>query len=173
MKKGFTLVELLAVIAILGMIVVIAVPNVMDIFKSSNEGMMISQETSVLDAANIYLNDYCIHPIYHSSICSVNRYDDSDSNKVYLCLGNVISTGRIGSVYFKGSTECRGFIVYDKDATEINYSNGKVFLKCGDEYITADKDDASITTDSFNYTCNHPIDCVSSNKGKKLIDLCS
>ncbi len=37
MKKGFTLVELLAVIAILAILVIIALPNVMGMFNTAKE----------------------------------------------------------------------------------------------------------------------------------------
>ncbi len=41
MKKGFTLVELLAVIAILAILVIIALPNVMGMFNTAKQNIRI------------------------------------------------------------------------------------------------------------------------------------
>lgn len=50
-KKGFTLVELLAVIAILGVIMVIAVPNVMGIIDKNKKDTYISDAKQLLTLA--------------------------------------------------------------------------------------------------------------------------
>ena len=42
-KRGFTLVELLAVIAILAILVIIALPNVIKLFNSSKESTFITE----------------------------------------------------------------------------------------------------------------------------------
>ena len=50
-KKGFTLVELLAVIVILAVILVIAVPQIMDIIKESRKGTLISSAKLIAASA--------------------------------------------------------------------------------------------------------------------------
>ena len=47
-KKGFTLVELLAVIAILAILVVIAMPNVLGMFNSSKKNTFVTEVQSIL-----------------------------------------------------------------------------------------------------------------------------
>jgi len=57
-KKGFTLVELLAVVAILGIMVLIALPNVIDSFKESKDNTFISESQGLYKAAkNQYVLD--------------------------------------------------------------------------------------------------------------------
>ncbi len=53
-KKGFTLVELLAVIVILGLIAVIAAPLVLGTINSSKDSLSKEQQNRVIEAAKIY-----------------------------------------------------------------------------------------------------------------------
>ena len=50
-KKGFTLVELLAVIVILAVILVIAVPKIMDTIQNSKEGTLMSSAKLIANQA--------------------------------------------------------------------------------------------------------------------------
>lgn len=54
-KKGFTLVELLAVIVILAVILTIAVPNMVKIINKSKEDTYNNQVTMIKNAADKYL----------------------------------------------------------------------------------------------------------------------
>lgn len=76
-KKGFTLVEIIAIVAILAILVIIAAPNVMKLFKEGKEKTMTIQENEVLDAAKLYIEDYCRNPISSSYLqeCNDNRYE--------------------------------------------------------------------------------------------------
>lgn len=76
-KKGFTLVEIIAIVAILAILVIIAAPNVMKLFREGREKTMTIQENEVLDAAKLYLEDYCRNPISSSYLkeCNDNRYE--------------------------------------------------------------------------------------------------
>ncbi len=51
MKKGFTLVELLAVIAILAILVIIALPNIMNMFNSAKKSTFVSEAKIIYGAA--------------------------------------------------------------------------------------------------------------------------
>ncbi len=75
-KKGFTLVEVIAVVAILALLAVIAVPNVVKLFNSGKKDTMTIQENQVLDAAKLYIEDYCRNPIDKSklSYCNENKH---------------------------------------------------------------------------------------------------
>jgi len=53
-EKGLTLVELLAVIVILGIIAAIAIPSIGNILQNSREKAVIADAQNVLAAANLY-----------------------------------------------------------------------------------------------------------------------
>jgi len=53
-EKGLTLVELLAVIVILGIIAAIAIPSIGNIIQNSREKAVIADAQNVLAAANLY-----------------------------------------------------------------------------------------------------------------------
>lgn len=56
-EDGFTLVELLAVIVILGVILAIAIPGIGNIVDNAKKNTAKQQETLVIDAAQIYFLD--------------------------------------------------------------------------------------------------------------------
>ncbi len=55
MKKGFTLIEIIAVIVILGIIGIIVVPISNGVIKRSNEKMYNEQVTRIIDACKSYV----------------------------------------------------------------------------------------------------------------------
>ena len=57
-KKGFTLVELLAVIAILALLIIIALPNIMSLFNSSKKESFTTEIKTIARAAEQqWMND--------------------------------------------------------------------------------------------------------------------
>lgn len=57
-KKGFTMIELIAVIIILGIIALITVPVVNNSLKNAREKMLVEQKTRIVDAAKKYALEY-------------------------------------------------------------------------------------------------------------------
>lgn len=57
-NKGFTLVELLAVIVVLAIIAVIAVPQILAIVNSSDMGTFKDSATGLLESAELYYTRY-------------------------------------------------------------------------------------------------------------------
>lgn len=55
--KGFTLVELLAVIAIMGMLAVIMVPTISGVIKSNKENSLSNLKNSIKSSARAYISD--------------------------------------------------------------------------------------------------------------------
>lgn len=56
-KKGFTLVELLAVLVVLGIIMIIVAPSAMSAFYKARRSLSEMEQGVVIDAAKIYLTD--------------------------------------------------------------------------------------------------------------------
>lgn len=54
MKRGFTLLELLAVIIILGMIALISFPNIIDVFSNSSEDLMETQIKQIESVSRVW-----------------------------------------------------------------------------------------------------------------------
>lgn len=56
-KKGFTITEILVVIAVIGLILAIAIPSIVGIRKKSNERLLESKKDIILVAAELYAKD--------------------------------------------------------------------------------------------------------------------
>lgn len=67
-KNGFTLVELIAVIAIIAILTLMAVPAVLKIYNENVIKAMNVQENEVVNAANLFIEDYCNSPLDKSKI---------------------------------------------------------------------------------------------------------
>lgn len=138
---GFTLMELLTVIAILGILTLIAVPNVIEVYNKGVIKEMQIQETNIKDAANLYLEDYCLSKIDERLICPSTYEDgvyDSNSGKTvekYVCLNELQKSGDSylnGEVSYRKQT-CKGFVTYYYNEEFGTYDNPKTYLFCGNE----------------------------------------
>ena len=75
-QKGFTLVEVLAVIVILSVLMAIMVPNIGNLLKKNKEQNYKDFENSIISASKIYLSDNRYNVIVNSTDC-----DDTDTAK--------------------------------------------------------------------------------------------
>ena len=57
MKKGFTLVELLSVIIILGLLTIIAIPSIIGILNNEKENISDSMKNVIINASSLYIED--------------------------------------------------------------------------------------------------------------------
>lgn len=93
-KNGFTLTELLAVIAIIAILMLMAVPAVINLYNNSIQKEMLVQEGEVKSAAHIFLTDYCLDPIDGVSCPSTMVKQN------YICLSDMQEDGVKLSVKF-------------------------------------------------------------------------
>ena len=133
-KKGFTLVELIAVIAILAVLVLVALPNVLGVFNKSIEEVMKIEETQAVDATTLYIRDNCGRTAQNKEKrvncrATINQ-NTLANNEVYFCLSTVQAEKYIDEIKYKGNTRCDGIIVYDYNAEEVLFKNGKTYLSC-------------------------------------------
>lgn len=75
-NKGFTLVELLAVIVILGLIALIAVPIVLNNIKKTKEDLYNTQIELIKAGALSYVTDVIAHPSVNTTISSMVKSHD-------------------------------------------------------------------------------------------------
>ena len=108
-KKGFTLVELLAVIVILAVILVIAVPQIMDIIKESRKGTLISSAKLIAASAeSAYMSNQTLG-IEKTITCSdVSKLNSEDYES---CTITFDSNGKakvtiVGKGKFEGMSVC-------------------------------------------------------------------
>lgn len=130
-KNGFTLIELLVVIALLIVLVLFAVPNVIKVYNENVIKNMHIQEANVVDAANLFVDDYCDNPIDDSVSCP-SSYTNGLNGKKVVCLNDIQNKidKYLGSVKYKGS-DCKGYVTYYLNSETGVYTDEKAFLFCG------------------------------------------
>lgn len=130
MKKGFTLIELMAVIAIMAVLVIVVLPNVIGIFTDSLDKAMHTQEATALDAAKLYIQDYCTHPINQTyrDHCNDN-FRTLDTENKYLCVNMLQDKDYFDTILYR-DVPCNGIIVLKINEKGV-YDTGQTYLYCG------------------------------------------
>ena len=120
-KKGFTLVELLAVIVILAVILVIAVPKIMDTINNSKEGTLISSAKLIAAQAEKKYVENQVLEIYDTIECDeIVKTTDTDYDVCYITFD---SDGK-ASVTIAGKGKFEGMAVCDGTKTDADISSG-------------------------------------------------
>lgn len=88
-KNGFTLVEILAVISILGVVMILIVPTMMQAFYDARSKLDDNDEKQILDAAKMWITDYDL---------SVKKYTYNGSNSIDIN-GTTYNPGDVMQVY--------------------------------------------------------------------------
>lgn len=126
-KKGFTLIEVIAIIAILGVIMTLVVPRILSSLNGGIEKTMKVQEDEIREAGLLYLEDMCKNPIGYGTCPSTITYDDatnSYSGKVSLDI--LVSSKYIDKIMHSGES-CSACVVF-------NNNDATAYLKCGTTY---------------------------------------
>lgn len=140
-KKGFTLVELLAVIVILGVLLLIAVPAVQNIIKSSKIKAFESAAKLAIENTETVASTYDIDGASTNCIVFINetKYVVNGEEKTYK--GIELERGNFGS-------KATGYI-------EITNGKGQIWIS-NDNYSISDKNIDNLAIDSSKNTVSIP-----------------
>ena len=122
--KGFTLVEILAVIIIIGIVALIAVPTVTNIIKNQGTETFITNKRNVSTAAENYYK------------INIDLFPKNEYETTYISLDKLVREGYIDPIKnpTKPDISCRGYVEVFKDSgTDYDYIT---YLNCEEPYIT-------------------------------------
>ena len=125
-NKGFTLVELLAVIAILAILVIVAMPNVLGMFNEAKVNVFVTDVQKIIDAATTSFTKDALSnagkTVYYSSVdnatLKTKKLNMSGSEKEYF-----IEIDRNGNF--------KRIVVYDDNYCYDIYSDGTTIKRTG------------------------------------------
>lgn len=126
-NKGFTLIEVLAVIVILSILMAIMVPSVGNIMKKNKEDNYQNLKDSIISAAKIYISDNryqitvgsCTTQNAKVAVLSINNVTLTDSK---ITIQTLADAGNL-------KTTSDGKIINPKDKTSLNLGNSYVVVK--------------------------------------------
>ena len=159
-KKGFTLVELLAVIAILAILVIIALPNVIKLYNNAKKSAFLTEAKTVYkEAANKYITESMKgNKVSYINSNSKNSLELSSAKDISYCI-NLDESGKVTSlivsnnnylVEYDGTTDITNF-----NNTNVKDNDGNVKLICsknGSKVIKKPKSKECSGSDNKTYT---------------------
>ena len=149
-KKGFTLVEIIAVVAIMAILITFAATSLIKKYNESKIKTLIIQEGQLIQSGDMVIQDYCKDPLnkdYHLQCDSYYKsYVDSNDNLIvnatektymkYICTKDLKTLGYYSEELELSGVECLGVVVYKIDAeTDLQRDSFSV-ARCGNEYIS-------------------------------------
>ena len=177
-KKGFTLVELLAVIAILALLVLVAVPNVLGMFNKAKKDTFLTEAKNIFkESASKYISDN----MHNSNEGNIYCKSETDSkNPLDMDIGDTYyyiekdSTGKtIKFVVWNSSgyvTKIVGDNVMLNDVTNDNMTESSVKdITCNNVLTNLEV----ISKLTKTYTINANASAETSNEGKLTISIAS
>ena len=177
-KKGFTLVELLAVIAILALLVIIALPNVLSMFNNAKKDLFLTEAKNVFkESTKKYISDN-MHNSNEGNIYCKSETDsknplDMDIENTYYYIEKDSTGKTIKFVAWNSSgyvTKVVGDNVMLNDVTGNNVSESSVKdITCNNVLTNLEV----ISKLTKTYTINANASAETSNKGKLTISIAS
>ena len=125
-NKGFTLIEVLAVIVILSILMAIMVPSVGNIMKKNREDNYQNLKDSIISAAKIYISD-------NRYQITVGNCDDSNKADIESINNKTLNSSQLPISFLLDAgnlkTTSDGKILNPKDKTSLNLTNSYVLVK--------------------------------------------
>lgn len=131
-KKGFTLVELLVVVAIIAVLLLGVVPNVLELFDKNSVELMKIEEKNIAQAAEAFDKDYCTRPLNNEYKSECNTYKKTVDVNKYVCVSDLQTLGYYEADVDYNEVACKGIVLFE------NYTR-KTYLICEDEYRTTEE----------------------------------
>lgn len=147
-KNGFTLIEIIGVVAILGILAVIATPAVVKTLNNNKLKTLKVAENNLADSANLFAQDFCNSPISsnHKKYCKPDSTEDTDKartvlqydyNSYFICISDLKELEYFSSdVKYEGKN-CDGAVVFIKNSKG-KYTNATTYIKCDTLYTSSD-----------------------------------
>jgi prepilin-type N-terminal cleavage/methylation domain-containing protein len=115
-SRGFTLIEILGVVAILGIIALVAVPNIISSLKTAESNKEKSYENQVIQGAELYVEQN--RDLFKVRLASKNPF--------FVHINDVVATGYIQSTLVKPdgkkSSEDKGCVLVTNNNGMLSYS---------------------------------------------------
>lgn len=126
-NKGFTLIEVLAVIVILSILMAIMVPSVGNIMKKNKEDNYQNLKDSIISAAKIYISDNRYQIAVGNCTTQNAKVDVLSVNDQALSSGKLPISFLVDAGNLKTTSDEK--IVNPKDKTSLNLGNSYVVVK--------------------------------------------
>ena len=144
-RNGFTLVEIIATIAILSLLSLLIMPNIMKNYNQSKIDAITIQKNKLVEAGDIFLDDYCKDAInssykqkceiYYQSLDSTLSSQLSDEKDYkYICVDDIKKLEYYTEDLKFGGTLCHGVVVYEIDKYTKMQTDSFSYVECGKEY---------------------------------------
>ncbi len=136
-KKGFTLTEVLVVIALIGILLLLIMPNLTNFFKGGINNTMKIQENELKEAGLLYLEDFCKNPL-NNNICPASIHRENNlTYSGYITLSTLVNNDYIENITLRGAN-CNGCVIYENNKANayITCENGEYETKSSVDYKT-------------------------------------
>ena len=161
-RKGFTLIELIAVIAVLSIIMVIGGTIVTKIISNSKEQSLVTTKNNILTTARVYIEDYSKEIKW-----TTNVEEGVITDEKYICVSieELINKGLLKND-IKDKIE-EGFVTVWKDKNGIITKETFDNEKCSEEKMEENTPDEVCSSYEINYYANDGTDSVQKEKYEK------
>lgn len=127
-KKGFTLVEVIAIVLLITVIATLIYPNVLETYRNIKKSTMAVKENEVRNYAKMYISD-CMDYDTRDTLSGCKDTDTITSSG-HIFLEDLVNDQYMEPVEYE-KTECEGYVEFDEN-------DYKVCLRCGEAYRTND-----------------------------------